>query len=92
MKTLDLKEIDKHSIDIYEAVLKAAGRAQQIVNERVIKKQELEIESQLDELEELNTKIEIDYTYVEEEKPTTLAIQDLLDGKLDITYESEKEK
>ena len=26
------------------------------------------------------------------EKPTTLAIQDLLDGKLDITYESEKEK
>ena len=87
MKTLELKELDKHSIDIYDAVNKAAARARQILNERVIKKQELEIEFQLDE-----SNTEIDYEYVEEEKPTTLAIQDLLDGKLDIIYESKEEK
>ena len=41
VETLDLKQLDENSIDIYEAVIKASRRARHILNERNYEKQML---------------------------------------------------
>ena len=89
VETLDLKQLDENSIDIYEAVIKASRRARQILNERNYEKQML-----LESLNEEDDTTEVMIQTAEEREdtlhPVTVAIEELLEGKLDIKYEKEQ--
>ena len=89
IKTLNLKQLAKYSENIYEAVNKASKRAEQILKERNYEKQML--------LESLNIEddtAEVIIQTVEEREqevhPIDMAIEELLDGKLNVEYEKEK--
>ncbi len=86
VKTLDLKQLDETSEDIYEAVIKASQRAKQILNERNYEKQMMLENSTEDETVIVQTAEERE----QELHPADMAIEELLDGKLDIEYEKEK--
>ena len=88
IKTLNLNEIGENSESIYEAVLKASIRAKQIVNERNYEKQ-IELESL--NIEDDTAEVVIQ-TVEERERivhPVDMALQELLDGKLNTEYEKE---
>ena len=88
IKTLNLKQVEKNSESIYEAVLKASNRARQIVNERNYEKQ-IELESL--NIEDDTTEAVIQ-TAEERDRvvhPVDMALQELLDGKLNTEYEKE---
>ena len=90
VETLDLKQVvgNSNSTDIYEAVIKASRRARQILNERNYEKQML-----LESLNEEDDTTEVMIQTVEEREdtihPATVAIEELLEGKLDIKYGKE---
>ena len=86
IETLDLKQLDENSEDIYEAVIKASQRAKQILNERNYEKQMMLENSTEDETVIVQTAEERE----QELHPADMAIEELLDGKLDIEYEKEK--
>ena len=88
IKTLNLKQVARHTENIYEAVNKASKRAEQILKERNYEKQML--------LESLNIEddtAEVIIQTVEEREqevhPVDMAIEELLDGKLTVKYEKE---
>ena len=91
IETLNLQQIYETSEDTFEAVVKASKRAKQILNKRNYEKQML--------LESLNENEDVDSTEVmiqtSEEReseihPVTVAIEELLAGKLVIKYEKEQ--
>jgi DNA-directed RNA polymerase subunit K/omega len=86
VKTLDLKQLDETSEDIYEAVIKASRRAKEILNERNHEKQMMLENSTEDETVIVQTAEERE----QELHPVDIAIEELLDSKLDIEYEKEK--
>ena len=86
VKTLDLKQLDETSEDIYEAVIKASRRAKEILNERNHEKQMMLENSTEDETVIIQTAEERE----QELHPADIAIEELLDSKLDIEYEKEK--
>ncbi len=89
VETLDLKQLDENSEDIYEAVIKASQRARQILNERNYEKQ-MVLESLDEEDEAAEVMIQTTEEREQELHPADMAIEELLDGKLDIEYEKEK--
>ncbi len=89
IETLDLKQLDENSEDIYEAVIKASQRARQILNERNYEKQ-MVLESLDEEDEAAEVMIQTTEEREQELHPADMAIEELLDGKLDIEYEKEK--
>ena len=90
VETLDLIQVvgNSNSTDIYEAVIKASRRARQILNERNYEKQML-----LESLNEEDDTTEVMIQTAEEREdtlhPVTVAIEELLEGKLDIKYGKE---
>lgn len=88
VETLDLKQLDENSEDIYEAVIKASQRAKQILNERNYEKQ-MVLESLNEEDEAAEVMIQTTEEREQEAHPLVIAIEELLDGKLDIEYEKE---
>ena len=89
IETLNLKQLDETSEDIYEAVLIASKRAKQILNERNYEKQML-----LVSLNEEDDAAEVMIQTAEEREdiihPVTAALEELLNGKLTIKYEKEQ--
>ena len=90
VKTLDLKQLDETSEDIYEAVIKASRRAKEILNERNHEKQMMLENSTEDEVANETVIIQTAEEREQELHPADMAIEELLDGKLDIEYEKEK--
>ncbi len=90
IETLDLKQLDENSEDIYEAVIKASQRAKQILNERNYEKQMMLENSTEDEVANETVIIQTAEEREQELHPADMAIEELLDGKLDIEYEKEK--
>ncbi len=90
VETLDLKQLDENSEDIYEAVIKASQRAKQILNERNYEKQMMLENSTEDEVANETVIIQTAEEREQELHPADMAIEELLDGKLDIEYEKEK--
>ena len=90
IETLDLKQLDETSEDIYEAVIKASRRAKEILNERNHEKQMMLENSTEDEVANETVIIQTAEEREQELHPADMAIEELLDGKLDIEYEKEK--
>ena len=90
VETLDIKQVveNSNSTDIYEAVIKASRRARQILNERNYEKQML-LESLNDDDDTTEVMIESSEEREDIIHPVTAAIEELLEGKLDIKYEKE---
>ena len=85
--TLSLREIEKHANNIYEAIIVLAKRARQINDEQ---KQLYQRDGEYDSYDdydddeyEVNTE---DIEYLKLPKPTSLALEELLSGKLEYSY------
>ena len=94
LQPLELKDIDKHAENIYEAIVVLSKRARQINEELKIRlNQELEMFStRVDSEEEIETNPEqmrISIEFEKLAKPTQQAIGDLLDEKLSYHYKDE---
>jgi DNA-directed RNA polymerase subunit K/omega len=87
IETLPLDELKKSTKTIYESVEVIAKRARQINS---LRRSQMEmIDSMDDQTEENFDEINFDIEpqlYEKKPKPTRQAIQELLDGKLDIKY------
>lgn len=86
--TIELTELDKYSANIYEAIVIIATRARQINEEQ---KQILERESEIfdedDEFDDEGITTElVDRKYIRLPKPTQVALEEMLAGKLTHEY------
>ncbi|NIR48694.1 DNA-directed RNA polymerase subunit omega [candidate division KSB1 bacterium] len=84
--TLSLEEIEKYADNIYEAIIVLARRARQINEEQkqtLFRETEEEYEDYDEELEE---GVLLDSDYVRLPKPTSIALEEFLTGKLKFEY------
>lgn len=93
IRTLSLEDLKKKTKTIFEAVDAIAKRARQINSMR---RSQIDMgnnsEDPIDEtFEDLTAEIETKL-YEKKDKPTRQAIQEMLDGKLEIKYPEVKEK
>lgn len=91
---VDLREIDKHASNIYEAVIVAAKRARQINNENKIEFNALlstipQAQSD-DESEDLDNpaQLKISLDFEKRLKPHQQAFKELLEGKIEYSYKN----
>lgn len=88
--TLPLDEFEKHADNIYEAIIVLAKRARQINDEQ---KQLLhqEVEEDYDDYDEGLLEIKPNEDYVKLPKPTTIALEEFLNGKIEFGYKQREE-
>ena len=81
---ISFKRLLKKTDDIYESVVVSSRRAKQILQERVLK-QIIEENTELNEEEGILSEpvIREDIDFDKEEKVTTIALDEYLEGKLD---------
>ena len=81
---ISFKKLLKKTDDIYESVVVSSRRAKQILQERVLK-QIIEENTELQEEEGILSEpvIREDIDFDKEEKVTTIALDEYLEGKLD---------
>tara|TARA_B110000014_G_scaffold40225_1_gene26299 strand:- start:1156 stop:1452 length:297 start_codon:yes stop_codon:yes gene_type:complete len=81
---ISFKKLLKKTDDIYESVVVSSRRAKQILQERVLK-QIIEENTELNEEEGILSEpvIREDIDFDKEEKVTTIALDEYLEGKLD---------
>lgn len=91
---IDLREIDKHASNIYEAIIVAAKRARQINNENKIEFNALlstipQTQSD-DESEDLDNpaQLKISLDFEKRLKPHQQAFKELLEGKIEYVYKN----
>jgi DNA-directed RNA polymerase subunit K/omega len=90
INTLPLSELEKYTSNIYEAIIVLAKRARQI-NDEQKQLQANETEEEYNEFDEEEGEIEVVKTdYVPLPKPTTLALNELLSGKIKFEYREEE--
>lgn len=81
LEPLSLRQLEAQTKDIYEAVVVMSKRARQILNNRIAQR-DLEVQQQAemgvyDPVQETTPE-----EFVEEVKPTTLAVKEFLEGKI----------
>ena len=84
-ETLPLDELEKYATNVYEAIVMIAIRARQINElQKQILDNEAEAISQTEEFDEdgVNADI-IEHKFLRLPKPTTIALNEYLEGKLD---------
>ncbi len=88
IKTLPLAELDKFADNIYEAVVILAKRARQIneLQKRMLDSETESITSGDNYDDEGVSKDLVDRQYLKLPKPTSIALQEMLDGKLSREY------
>ncbi|MBI5647607.1 MAG: DNA-directed RNA polymerase subunit omega [Ignavibacteriae bacterium] len=94
LNPLELKALDSHAENVYEAIVVLSKRARQINEEMKIRlNQELEMfATRIDSEEEIETNPEqmrISIEFEKLPKPTQQAIENLLDGQLSYRYKEE---
>ncbi len=84
-ETLSLESIEKNASNIYEAIVMIARRARQIneLQKRILD-DEAEAISQTEEFDDegINADI-VERQFLKLPKPTTIALQEMIDGKLE---------
>lgn len=81
LKPLSIRKMEEHTPDLYEAVVVMSRRAKQVIQDRIV-------QEMLESVEEDNLGVfdEIPETkpedYVEQEKATTVAVNEFMEGKL----------
>ncbi len=82
VKPISLKKMEEQNVDSYSAVVVVAKRARQIMQDRIIQESFLEEEpSEFGVFDEIPVKDPEDYE--EKDKPTTEAMDEFFDGKLE---------
>ncbi|NOY58880.1 MAG: DNA-directed RNA polymerase subunit omega [Calditrichaeota bacterium] len=86
-ETLPIDELEKRADNIYEAIVMISQRARQI-NDMQKKMLEEQVEAAADE-DEIDGDIDmdrVDRQYLKLPKPTTIALQEMMEGKLSKEY------
>ncbi len=84
-ETLPLDSLEKHAKNVYEAIILIAKRARQINElQKQVLDSEAEAYSQAEEYDEegINTDI-VEHQFLRLPKPSTIALQEFLEGKLE---------
>ena len=88
LEPLSIKEMESQSADIYETVVVMSKRAKQVLSDRIVEEIiETSDEAEMgvyDELVETNPE-----DYEELEKPTTVSVNEFIEGDLDWKNEQE---
>ena len=90
IETLPLENLKKETRTLYESVEVIAKRARQINS---LRRSKMEMIDSMDETEENFEDLNLDIQpqlYEKKPKPTRQAIQELMDGKLEIKYPEEE--
>ena len=84
-ETLPLDIMEKHATNVYEAIIIIAKRARQINElQKQILDNEAEAYSQTEEFDEEGVNADIvEHQFLRLPKPTTIAMQEFLEGKLE---------
>ena len=84
LKPLSIKKMEDRTDDVYEAVVVMSKRAKQVLNNRVMEKM---MDAAIEDVEMgVYDKVvdENPEDYVESEKVTTVAVNEFMDGKLEL--------
>lgn len=93
IKTLSISELENQADNIYEAIIVLAKRARQINNEqKQVLTQESEYDDYYDNYEEEDTGEVSEAKYEKLPKPSTLALDDFLSGKIKYEYRDSKDE
>ncbi|MEL1229621.1 MAG: hypothetical protein VW833_07440 [Candidatus Neomarinimicrobiota bacterium] len=88
LEPLSIKEMESQSADIYETVVVMSKRAKQILGDRIVEEIiETSDEAEMGVYDELIEKNPEDYE--ELEKPTTVSVNEFIEGDLDWKNEQE---
>ena len=83
IEAISFKKLLKKTDDIYEAVLVSSKRAKQILQDRVVKQMIAENEEIADDGIFAEPIVRENIDYDKEEKVTSIALDEFLDGKID---------
>ena len=91
IKTLSLKDFEKYADNIYEAIIVLGKRARQINDEQkqLLHREEEEYDDYDEELPDGEL---LDVDYLKLPKPTTLALEEFLAGKIQFKYKEVAKK
>ncbi len=81
VKPISIRQMEKQTADVYEAVVIMTQRAKQIAQNRVTQKMINEMEDYDSDTIDLMAE-EVDQAYEEQEKSTTVAIDEFMEGDL----------
>lgn len=91
VKTVNLDDLEKYVENIYEAIVIIAKRARQINEEQKrIVETEVAIEDEIDTYDDEEDEDELEKEeaphYIKMPKPTTIALKEMLEGKINFEY------
>jgi len=85
-KPISIRDMEDRTLDVYEAVVVMTKRSKQIIHERLVEKAlNSEVGEELSALDPVPEEIDPE-DYVEVEKPSTVAINDFMTGKVKWHY------
>ncbi len=91
-ETLPIEELEKRADNIYEAIVMIARRARQINDmQKQMLEEQVEAAADEDEFDEEIDMDRVDRQYLKLPKPTTIALQEMMDGKLSKEYPEKKD-
>ncbi|MFQ5824291.1 MAG: DNA-directed RNA polymerase subunit omega [bacterium] len=94
IKTLPIKELEKYANNVYEAIIILAKRARQINDEQKLlfhHDMEYDEDFEEEEEEESNRKVK-EVKHINLPKPTTIALEEFLAGKIRYDYQDTSEE
>jgi DNA-directed RNA polymerase subunit K/omega len=91
IQTLPLHELDKYSVNVYEAIIMISRRARQIneLQKKVLDAEAASISNSDNYDDEGVNQDLVDRQYLKLPKPTTMALQEMMLGKLTKEYPDE---
>lgn len=95
IQTIDLREMRKNNMNIYEACLIISARARQINSARVEEKKAKEILNDVDMYDEADIydrELMEDMKFEKEVNPTVIAQDELMNNKIHVYYEDDSNK
>jgi len=92
IEPLSIRDMEQRTKDVYEAVAVMTQRAKQIIHERLVEEAlNMESEQELTALDPMPEEKDPE-DYVEQEKPTSIAINDFMNDKIKWHYDTEIEE
>lgn len=92
IEPISIRDMEQRTKDVYEAVAVMTQRAKQIIHERLVEKAlTMESEHELSALDPMPEEKNPE-DYVEQDKPTSVAINDFMSDKIKWHYNSEIEE
>ena len=92
IEPLSIRDMEKRTKDVYEAVVVMTQRSKQIIHERLVERAlQVESEEELSALDPIPEEKDPE-DYIELEKPTTIAIDDFMSDKIKWHYNTDIEE